>query len=734
MTYIGALQASPFDSYEHSQKQLTPFWALSDIEDEKKVLDWCVKTLEFCEDYYRWHFSTQLDNLWIYKGVQWASQSTNNNRFTDNGGPMSMASRRSPRIVLNYTYDFIESKVSRYTRNKDAVAFYPANQEQSDRDDAKIAQQVSDYIWYVNNFEKLKARWIRQALVCGESFLFRTWNPNKGAVHPDYLAAKEQGRTVPILDIDGNAINNTDGEPMNLQRCIRIGDVDLEVIPPYQVFEMPTTNRDNIDWCIRWDLKDIDYLKAKYPDKASDIKSDDTVQIFSNYRVDIGKLQSQVVVYTLYHRHHEFLEDGRFVKFTRDCVLENTILPYSDGKLPYEYLGDMEHPDHPRCSSIIQQLFPIQHQINAYASLIYKSLVLCAHPKIVYEGGTVQMTQLSAESTLVAVDPSASFQPHMLSSAIVHQELFQALDVLVKAFDRMSGVFSLSHGQAPSGVRAAKALRVLEDQEDKKNAYFGVKMSEAITGLAKGQVGVAGDYYDDSDGRLIHILGKDNKYKLLSFKSKSLQSPFVVRAEATPALSQSPSARIDEVAEIANVRVNADSPFTKGQFLELSGLADNKEFEDVETRAYRCAQSENEDFLSGNPVADPTPDEDLITHLKTHYQEAQSRDFKELTPPDRKQIFQKHVEITEYLAYVKAYGITDPATGIQLVMPNVVFQQKLMMLETFPAYFRQPVNPFAAPPMQAGGGVNGMSPSMGGGFNAAPVIQSEQPQQPTLEP
>ena len=46
MTYIGALQASPFDSYEHSQKQLTPFWALSDIEDEKKVLDWCVKTLE----------------------------------------------------------------------------------------------------------------------------------------------------------------------------------------------------------------------------------------------------------------------------------------------------------------------------------------------------------------------------------------------------------------------------------------------------------------------------------------------------------------------------------------------------------------------------------------------------------------------------------------------------------------------------------------------------------------
>lgn len=696
MTY--RLSTSPFDDIDElSQKVLKPLWTIKDFTNEEMVHRWCMDAVDVCEDYYADYFQIQRDNLLVYKGVQWLAQERNLNRQLDR---QQILQRRSPRVVINHIYDYVEQWVSRLTRYRPAVAVYPASSNYEDKNDAKIAKGVLDHIWYNNNIDKQLQFWIRNVKVFGEAYMWVLWNPQKGDIHPDWAYAAKQGMRVPVLDSQGQpVVDETTGDPYLVQRCVRIGDVEYVHDAPWHVCDMPCRNREEIDWSYRWYTQDVEYLKAKYPDKADRIKADGTANVFKNERLKISKMKNEVVVYELYHRQHEFLDQGRYIKFIRSngVVLENTILPYSHGKIPYVYMADIDVPDQIRGMSFIQQIFPITHQINAVASLIYKALVLFAHPKIVAQENSVDISQLLNESTVVFY--SGGVPPSLMTQHPVTPELFNYLNKLEELADKISGIFTMSRGTAPSGVRAAKALRVLEEQEDKRSYITAIKYNEqGIVGNAKMTLATAGDYYDDTDGRLLRIVGRDNEYSIRPFKNSNLSKAYDIRIENTTALSQSPAARIEEISEINQIPVAPDSVFSKGQIVNALDLTASEEFKNVASRAFRCAESENQDLLAGVPVAEPYPAEDLITHWQTHAQVFQSRDYKASVPPQLKQAFEAHFLATEYLIWNKAYGLVTPL-GQALSMPNATFQMKLQALcPDFPLLFKQPI-----PPMALGG-------------------------------
>jgi len=733
MVGIGPNNRSYFDDLEFSSKELTPLWAIKDINDEKELEKWFQNTVEACQDYYRDFFQIQMDNLLLYKGIHWLSADRSANRILDRQG---YPNTRNPRVVINHLADFVTQWVSRLTRYRPAVAIYPARTQQSDADDAKIAKDVLDYIWYETRIDEVLQEWARQMKIFGEAYLWILWNPQKGEVHPDWVEARAQGRQVPILDSNGNPVTNSKGDPMMMDHVQHIGDVDYIVDAPWHVFDQPCRNRKNIDWSIRWYLADVEYLRAKYPDKADKIKEDlDVNNLYSAYRLDVGRLKNQVVVYELYHRSHEFMEKGRFVKRIKNVILENTDLPFEHGQIPYLYMADIEVPDQIRGTSFFQQLFPLQHQINACASLIYKSLVLFAHPKMVIQDGSCDMQQLLNESTIVSY--SGGVPPTLLTQSPVAGELFTYLNKLEETAEKLSGVFTMSRGQAPSGVRAAKALRVLEEQEDKRAYITAIKYNNiGLVDNARMTLSVAGTYYDDSDGRLAQIVGKDNEYKIRQFETANLTKPFHIRIENTTALSQSPAARIDEITEIMQIRFDPQAPISREQFVQLLDLTAADQFKDIITRAIKCAESENDDFIAGRPVQPPTETEDLIAHWKVHAQAFQSREYKEMVPPDRKMAIEEHFQVTEYLMFEKAFGIQD-TMGMPLRMGNPVFQQRLMLeCPDFPMMLKMPTPPpmpMGLPGTEPSGGPNPvpsglMSPApMDQGASAAPPPMPPQP-------
>lgn len=717
MVGIGPVNRSVFDDLEYSDKEINPLWAIKDINDEKEVELWFNNTVLACQDYYRDYFQVQMDNLLLYKGVQWLAADRQANRILDRQG---FPTTRNPRVVINHLSDFVTQWVSRLTRYRPAVAIYPARAQQEDADDAKIAKSVLDYIWYEHRIDEVLQEFARQMKIFGEAYLWVLWNPQKGDVHPQWQMAQQQGKLVPILDSQGQPVLNPKGDPMYMDHAPHIGDLDYVIDAPWHVFDQPCRNRRNIDWSIRWYTEDVEYLRAKYPDRAEEIKPDlDVHSMYTGYRLDVPRMKNQCVVYELYHRSHEFLEKGRFIKRIKNVVLENTDLPFEHGKIPYLYISDIDVPDQIRGMSFIQQLFPLQHQINACASLIYKSLVLFAHPKIVMQEGACDMQNLLNESTVVSY--SGGVPPSLLTQNPVAQELFQYLDKLEQSAEKLSGVFTMSRGQAPSGVRAAKALRVLEEQEDKRAYITAVKYNNiGLVDNARMSLSVAGTYYDNADGRLAQIVGRDNEYKILQFQTANLSKPFHIRIENTTALSQSPAARIDEITELMQIRFDPTAPLSREQFINLLDLTADDQFKDIVTRATRCAESENDDFLAGRPVSPPTETEDLIAHWRIHAQAFQSREYKEMVEPQKKALLEEHFLVTEYLMFEKANGIMD-SMGMPLRMGNPIFAQKMAMeCPDFPLLLKTPTPP---PMLMAGGGMGpgGPLPQASGTLQPAPL-------------
>jgi len=717
MSGISPNYRSQFDDLEFSEKELRPLWSIKDLDDPKEVEDWFEKTVGACQDFYRSFFQVQMDNLLLYKGVHWLSADRQSNRVLDRQGFPNI---RNPRVVINHLGDFVTQWVSRLTRYRPAVAIYPARAQQEDADDAKIAKNVLDYIWYNERIDDVLQETVRHMKIFGEAYLWIKWNPNKGELDPSWVKAQQMGVKVPVTDSTGKPILGDKGDPLFIDKAQHIGDIDYVLDAPWHTFDQPCRSRRFVDWSIHWEVEDIDYLKAKYPDQADKIHPDlDINNLYTGYRLDVGRLKNQVVTYELFHRSTEFMEGGRYIKRIKNCILENTPLPYEHGKIPYIYISDLEVPDQLRGTSFFQQLFPIQHQINAVASLIYKALVLYAHPKYVVQEQSVEFQQLLNESTIVSY--SGGVPPTLLTQSPVAGELFSYLNKLEETAEKLSGIFTMSRGQAPSGVRAAKALRVLEEQEDKRAYVTAVKYNNiCLCDNAKMTLSTAGQFYQDTDGRLAQIVGKDNQYKMIQFKAANLSKPWNVRVETSTALSQSPAARIDEITELMNIRFDPQAPISREQFVQLLDLTAAEEFKDIVTSAIKCAQSENDDFLAGRPVSPPTETEDLICHWRIHVQPMQTREYKELTPPERKQALEQHLYVTEYLIFEKAYGIMS-STGAPIKMGNPAFAQRVMVeLPNFPMLLQTPV-PTQAGPMTMNYGVGGPQPQASGVISPAPT-------------
>jgi len=712
MVGIGPNNRSSFDDLEFSNREISPLWAISDLSDEETVEKWFDNTVLACQSYYRDYFQTQMDNLLLYKGIHWLSADRQANRVLDRQG--YAGNSRNPRVVINHLADFVTQWVSRLTRYRPAVAIYPARSPQEDADDAKISKDVLDYIWYEQRIDEKNQEFARQMKIFGEAYMWILWNPQKGDIHPDFQRAQSAGQKVPIVDDLGIPVTNKDGDPMFMDKAPRIGDVDYIVEAPWHIFDQPCRNRRDIDWSIRWYLQDIEYLKAKYPDRADEIKEDtEPDHLYTGYRLDMARMKNQVVVYELYHRSHEFMDKGRFIKRTKGVILENTDLPYEHGKIPYLYMADIDVPDQIRGQSFFQQLFPLQHQVNAVASLIFKSLVLFAHPKFVIQDGSCDIQQLLNESTVVSY--SGGVPPNLLAQNSISQELFTWKDSLVQEMEKLSGIFTMSRGEAPSGVRAAKALRVLEEQEDKRAYITAIKYNNiALVENARMTLSTAGTFYEDADQRVIQIVGRDNEYKIRQFEVANLTKPFHFRIENTTALSQSPAARIDEINEIMQVRFDPQAPISREQYIGLLDLTAADQFKDIVTRAVKCAESENDDFLAKRPVAPPTELEDLIVHWKVHAQMFQTRDYKTIIPQEVKAQAEQHFGVTEYLMFEKAYGIQD-SMGMPLRMGNPLFAQRLIVeCPNFPLLLKTPVAPLALGPQTMNAGLGSAQPQSTG--------------------
>jgi len=710
-----------FDDMDSQQynKPARPLYELDldDPKNDENILEWLKGERDYLAEDARDRVRVMRRNLALYKGIQYQELETRIDA-RDRAADRSQFLRK---IVANHLYDLTKNRASRLVKFRPAVAILPTNDELEDKLAAKSCKMLLDHIWYENDFEGvLQTQLATYAQIMGEVYLFITWNEALGDLSPAYVEAKKTVKDgkIPLLDQNGQQVQDPNGNPIFIDKPVRIGDVDYQITLATDVLLQKKKKWEEVDYCFTIETISTDALRARYPEKAAKIKDQDA-QIYDYEKMQLVSTRRECLLYTFWHRRTEQMDKGRKLVFTNEVLLENTEFPFSHRELPCVRFTDMDLPGELHGMSFYEQIKGLTGTYNNITNMLIRNIVMVSHPKWMVPAGSVALDRLGNDITIVQYKgPQA---PVLASSQSVPSDVFAFRDKLKEEFQQISGVFGVSRGEPPPGIKAGVALQFLSEQESERYNELVLKWNEVIRQTAAMTIAVAGDYYDKSDERMIRILGKNNEYMTEFFKVSALEKDYDIRVQNSSALPKSVAARTQTLLDLSE---RFPDQFTGEQVIEMLDLAQSDKFTDAATVAVRTAEAENEKLYEVEDAEElaPVEFENHILHWKIHTRQMQEFQFKYRTSPEIQKRFKDHVAAHEML--MMEQGIKSPA-----------FAEQLSKLPMFPMFYVEQVAPMMPPAPMMPEPVKPLTQGVAQmpGLPINPLVGGEA-QLPTLEP
>ena len=696
---------------------------LDDEANEKDILEWLKGERDYLESEARERVRVMRRNLALYKGVQYQEIESRIDA-RDRAADRSQFMRK---IVANHLFDLTKNRASRLIKYRPNVAILPTNDELDDKLAAKSCKMLLDHIWYENDFEGvIQTQIASYAQIMGEVYCMVLWDKDKGDLSPAYVKAKSKykGGRIPMLDENGQQVIDPQGNKIFVDSVVRIGDVDYKIMLASEVLLQKRQSWDKVDYMFTMETMGTDVLRMMYPEKASKIKDQD-VQVYDYERMELRSTKRETLVFTFWHRRSAHMDKGRKIVFTNDVILENTQFPFSHDRLPCVRFTDQDLAGELHGQSFYEQIKGLTGTYNNLTNMFIRNAVMVSHPKWFVPAGSVALDRLGNDITLVQY--KGPTPPQLAVPPSIPSDLVNFRTSIKEEFQQISGVFGVSRGEPPAGIKAGIALQFLSEQESERYNELVLKWNEMIRQVAEMTLAVAGDYYDQSDERMVRILGKNNEYMVEFFKVSALEKDYDIRIQNSSALPKSVSARTQTIFDLAE---RFPDQFTGEQVIEMLDLAQSDKFIDAATVAVRSAEAENEKLyeVKDDDTLAPVEFENHIVHWKTHTRQMQQFQFKYKTAKVIQERFKDHVLAHEMLMAEQA-------------AKNPAFAMELQKLPMFPMFYVAPPAPM--PPMpemapeqamaapQGGGAPQVMAPMAGMPVN--PLVGGE-PQAPTLEP
>lgn len=627
--------------------KVKPFFKVKD-KDEKELHDWLKSVKNALIQQSEPRTQKQRENLMMYRGVsikkweRFRNRERNQRRFN-----------KIQKFVVNHLYDLTETKVSQMTRIKPSVEVLPNNDEWQDRASAKVVQFIVKHLWYINNVDSLLTKMQREARIFGEAFTFVLWDDKKGDLSPAFVQAREAGLNLNDEDI---------------QSIKHVGDVSYEPELPWRVLLQRKSKFEDCDYIIRVKITETEKLKEKYPDKKEKIKVTDDLKIFDAEDLRERTLEQNTLVYELWHKKMDMVDDGAHIIFTDDVILENNKHPYNHGCLPVIRLTDLDCPDILNGVSRYEMIAPIQRMYNNISTLIAKNIYLTAHAKWVMPRGTCKIEQLGNDNTVVQYQ--GAIPPQLLQVAPNPTEVYAFRDKLVQDMQTIYGSHGISRGEVPKGITAASALQFLNELENERSSTDIAKHGDLVKNLAKMTIAVVGDYYEPDDGRMIRIVGENNKFLIRQFDTAHLHKSYDIRVDNSTGLPETKAAKTQRILDA----MQRNPQMLSGErWEELLDLANTEKMTTLMTEAVRASDSIVEDIMAGREVAPLEEWHDFVIHWQTYAKAMQSRSFNEEASPLIRNRFKDHVYWTE-------------RAMIRKMRKNPEFEAKLSTLTLFPLF------------------------------------------------
>ena len=647
-----------------SEKEEKPLWKIG-LSNDEEVLKWLNNEFDYLRKQNGPRFEKMKENIGIYKGTQYRPHDrTTINDFL-NVGPKKK--RNSHKLIVNHLYDITETIVARSTRNKVSPDIYPANSEEyEDRTNARLAKKLADHIAYINKLPEKHVKLKRHSILCGEAYLLGEWNKHGGDIHPMWAEAKEHD----FIDEKGNPVKGPDGKPMKMKDPVMVGEVELSLMKSWRVLVDDKEQWDDVEHFFIVEIEQTEKIIKDYPASKNKIKKSDSAYAFEVDTMQARELRDECIKVTFYRKKDRFMPKGAKVVFTKDCILEKGDFPFSlQNKLNLVRLTDVEVEDQLNAESFYEWTKEIQFRHNQLSSDIIKHQRLCAHPKWMVPKGRCKLEQLGDDTTVVQFQ--GPVPPKLAVMAPNPPEVFTFRKELKEDLEQISTVTGTSRRDPPTGVTASVSLKYLSELEAERVIVSTSKDNEFIKEVYGLMLAIAGDKYDENDGRTVRVLGKGDYLKISSLKNANFSKSYDIRIGNSDVL---PETQTGKMAAIFDLIDRKPDILPDEQLLDALNLGSTEKIEDILTASLKAAEAENEDFLDGEPVEDPQEFEEHITHWNSHVSAMQSRGFKKYAPEANKMALIEHIQITEFLMVEKA-------------KVNPLFQAKLAQLPLFPIFW-----------------------------------------------
>lgn len=458
-------------------------------------------------------------NMAFYQGRQWVMFAPSNMGVGVAGKLMTPpAPPYRVRSITNRVRSVIRTEMSRLTSNKPNASVVPASSEDEDLFAAQAGEQVWESIYANHRLPIIFGRAIFWTVICGTGFMKIWWDKDSCS-----------------LDAKGKE---------------QYGDVKYAPVDPFHLFvpDLTEVELENQPWVMNVYTKPVEWAKKIYGQdfNASVVAA---TEIMENGFLNLqsagtnAKPDSVLVkeVWLKAGAHPDFPKGGYAV------TIDDRVVTYINQGMLFKH---KEFPfvkfDHiPTggfyAASVIEDVIPIQRELNRTRSQIIEAKNRMAKPQLIAPRGSVDPSKITSEPGIVIQYRPGLAPPQPLPLQPLPGYVLQEVDRGIADIEDVTSQHQVTKGQTPSGVTAATAISYLQERDDSVMATTYQSVEAGWEKIAKQTLSHINQFWDTK--RIIQVTGVDGSFDAVALKGSDITTGMDIRIEAGSALPVSKAAR-----------------------------------------------------------------------------------------------------------------------------------------------------------------------------------------------
>ncbi len=558
-------------------------------------------------------------NIAGYAGQMWLDWNNQSNWFQETSAPSWRV-----RLTHNLILPMVRAAIAQELESNPRFFAMPSNNEPASKGASRTAGRVLEAKYFEDDFFNMFKRLRLWTRMTGSAWIFALKDKSAGKAWSDVV--KDPTTGAPVVD-------EATGQPK--MQDYAEGDVCYSVDNSFEVLLDPEGPEDfNLHQrLMRVRLMSISKIKDNWnvDVPAEQVTLDIMYQVRVMSLVDASGrsrsttaegslLKNMALVKHMFELPTKAHPNGREWIYSNGVVLEpiHDVDYWYKGKraIPAGMSNEIEIPGRCHGASGIEQVLPINVQINKMSSMVVENGNLMSRPKYKAPRGSVEDDQITDQpGEVVEYVPGPNGQgPEVLTPPEMPQYFFQKYQELKELMKDIYGMHDASTGRLPRRATSGVAIDALQNADE---APIGLSMRScgaALTRVFSISLRIMQDLYTEE--RMVRMVGRDHQVDVIQFKGADLKGCDFVRVDFGSQLTRAQRIQLGmQMAE--NKMISPDKLFELMENGNINVLYDKDSFQK------NYAKMENMQLAKGIPqIVGPADEHDA--HIKEHLDDAQA--------------------------------------------------------------------------------------------------------------